>query len=236
MNPSFATSYGITLTTFTIENISLPEEVEKALDTRTKMGVIGDLNAYTQLKAADSIEHAAKNPGLGGAGIGMGVGFGMGNMMGAQMSGAMGGTGGGAPPPLPGQAPMHYNGPSGQAQLTPDEIARRVLADRSGSHMVWQAGWPAWKAWSEVPEIASRVPPEPSAEARFHYHGPGGDGEKSLAEVVAIVKGDPDGAHHLWQTGWSGWKPAADVAAVKAALSAGPPPPPSSGPPPPPTP
>jgi membrane protease subunit (stomatin/prohibitin family) len=43
------------------------------------MGVLGDLNAYTQLQAPTSIKIAAANPGLGGAGVGMGVGFGMGN-------------------------------------------------------------------------------------------------------------------------------------------------------------
>ena len=69
--------YGLKITKFVIENISLPEEVEKALDERTKLGVLEDkLGTYTQLKAADAISDAAKNPGSGLAGLGVGLGAG----------------------------------------------------------------------------------------------------------------------------------------------------------------
>lgn len=72
---------GLTLSNFVIENISLPEEVEKAMDRRTSMGVVGDLNKYTQFQAAEAMREAANNPG--GAGIaGMGVGMGAGAAMG----------------------------------------------------------------------------------------------------------------------------------------------------------
>ena len=47
--------YGISIPEFYIENISLPEEVEKALDKRTSMGVVGDLNRYMQYNAAESL-------------------------------------------------------------------------------------------------------------------------------------------------------------------------------------
>ena len=67
---------GLTLTSFVIENISLPEDVEKAMDRRTSMGVLGDLNKYTQYQAAEAMREAANNPG-GGAGIGAGMGAGM---------------------------------------------------------------------------------------------------------------------------------------------------------------
>jgi len=240
MNPAFQSGYGITLTDFTIENISLPEEVEKALDTRTKMGVLGNLDAYTKLKAADAIETAAKNPGLGGAGIGMGVGFGMGNMMGNVMGNAFGGApgvgGAGGPPPLPGAARFHYSGPSGQSEGSAQDVAGRIVANRAADHLVWQAGWPAWKKWSEVPEIAALVPPATDAAVRFHYHGPGGSGEKDLADVIALVKADPAGAHHVWQKGWADWRPANEVAAIQTALASAPPPPPGGPPAPPPPP
>ena len=69
--------YGLKITKFVIENISLPEEVERALDERTKLGVLEDkLGTYTQLKAADAISDAAKNPGSGLAGLGVGLGAG----------------------------------------------------------------------------------------------------------------------------------------------------------------
>ena len=63
-------SFGLELSRFFIENISLPEEVEAAIDQRSKLGVLGDRMAqYTQLQAAEAIKVAAENPGgLAGAG------------------------------------------------------------------------------------------------------------------------------------------------------------------------
>jgi membrane protease subunit (stomatin/prohibitin family) len=155
---AFEEAYGITLTDMTIENISLPPEVEKALDQRTKMGVLGNLDNYTKMKAAEALETAAGNQGMGGAGMGMGVGIGMGNMMGNMMSGGASGgqqSGSGGPPPLPQPQGFHYNGPSGQAQLNAAEILTRIQADRSANHMIWANGWPAWKSWKDVPELAN---------------------------------------------------------------------------------
>lgn len=72
---------GLTLCQFVIENISLPEEVEKSIDKRTSMGVVGDLNKYTQFQAAEAMREAANNPGsMAGMGVGMGAGMGMGQM------------------------------------------------------------------------------------------------------------------------------------------------------------
>src|SRR5262249_35983074 len=56
-------SMGLTLTLFYVEDISLPPEVEQALDKRTQMGVLGDLNRYTQFQTAEAIPAAAANPG-----------------------------------------------------------------------------------------------------------------------------------------------------------------------------
>ena len=77
---------GLDLTAFYIENISLPAEVEKALDKRTQMGVLGDLQRYTQFQTAEAIPEAARNPGgIAGVGAGLAAGVAMGN----QMSGAL---------------------------------------------------------------------------------------------------------------------------------------------------
>jgi membrane protease subunit (stomatin/prohibitin family) len=82
--------FGIELTKFIIENISLPPEVEAALDKRTSMGVIGDLGRYTQLQAADAMRAAAENPSGGaGTGAGLGAGFAIGNAMAGAMTNAM---------------------------------------------------------------------------------------------------------------------------------------------------
>lgn len=69
---------GLKLNDFIIENISLPEDVEKAMDKRTSMGVLGDLNKFTQYQAAEAMREAANNPN--GA-AGMSAGFGAAAMM-----------------------------------------------------------------------------------------------------------------------------------------------------------
>ena len=76
---------GLKLTAFVIENISLPEEVQKAMDQRTSMGVVGDINKYTQFQAAAAMRDAANNQN--GA-AGMGTGLGAAAMMTQVMNGA----------------------------------------------------------------------------------------------------------------------------------------------------
>lgn len=73
---------GFELTSFSIENISLPKDVEAAMDKRTSMGVVGDIKKYAQYQAADAMRDAANNPGNSTAstGLGMGAGLAMGQM------------------------------------------------------------------------------------------------------------------------------------------------------------
>lgn len=74
---------GLKLVTVIIENLSVPEEVEKMMDTRTKMGIMGDkMQTYMQFQAANAMTEAAKNPsgGLASAGVGMGAGLGLGQI------------------------------------------------------------------------------------------------------------------------------------------------------------
>ncbi len=81
---------GLKITNCVIENLSLPEDVEKALDERTKLGVLEDkMGTYTQMKAANSLEEAAKNPSGGsmaGLGIGLGAGSAIGNIFAHNLS------------------------------------------------------------------------------------------------------------------------------------------------------
>jgi len=231
MNPVLEESWGVTLTDFTIQSVSLPEAVEKALDERSKMGVLGNLGAYTQLKTAEAIGTAAANPGLGGAGVGMGVGFGMGQQVAQQLAGAQQAAPP-APPPPPVADRWHYHGPTGQAELSLDEVVSRISADRGADHLLWKQGFAGWKRWSEVPEVAGRLPPAappPPVAARFHYSGPDGQSERTVDEIVAAVLAAPDAKHHVWQTGWPEWKPVADVPEIAGPLAArrGPPPPPA---------
>ena len=80
VNPKIA-NLGIQLTSFVVENVSLPEEVEKAMDRRTSMGVVGDIGKYTQYQAAEALRESANNPGgMAGTGVGLGAGVAMGQL------------------------------------------------------------------------------------------------------------------------------------------------------------
>jgi membrane protease subunit (stomatin/prohibitin family) len=76
MIPAFA-DYGLELDTFVIENLSLPEELQKVLDQRISMNMVGDMGRYTQYQVAQSIPIAAGNEGGGGVAVGAGLGAGV---------------------------------------------------------------------------------------------------------------------------------------------------------------
>ena len=76
LTPMF-TDLGLTLDSFIVENLSLPEELQKMLDTRVGMNMLGDMNKYTQYQVANSLPIAAANEGGGLAGIGAGLGAGL---------------------------------------------------------------------------------------------------------------------------------------------------------------
>lgn len=86
INEDFS-GYGLEVTKFYIENISLPPEVEAAMDKRASMGALGDAQKYMQFQAADALRDAAQNEG-GGAGLGAGLGAGF--AVGGQMANAFG--------------------------------------------------------------------------------------------------------------------------------------------------
>jgi len=172
LQPDFK-AMGLELVEVQVQDLGLPEEVEKAIDKRGAMAAVGDLKAYTQYETASSIRDAANNPG-GAAGVGVGLGAGM--AMGAQMANAMGGMmgGGGAggsasgaaggPPPIPGGAVFHVA--VGQSQTGPFDLGALQGQVSSGqltrNSLVWKAGMAQWVKAGEVPELASlfaAVPP-----------------------------------------------------------------------------
>lgn len=162
--------YGIEITRLLVENISLPPAVEEALDKRTSMGVIGNLDRYTRFQAAEAMEEAAKNPsGDAGAGVGMGMGFAMANQMADAMKPG-GGTkeggeqaGGSAPPPLPGQTPYHVEldgeaaGPFPPAQL--ERMVAQGEVDRET--LVWTKGMEGWRPAGEVDALSDLFDDQP---------------------------------------------------------------------------
>ncbi len=87
LRPQFA-NMGVDLDTLVVENLSLPDELQKRLDERIGMNMVGDMGRYTQFQVAQSIPVAAANEGGGGV-AGIGVGLGAGLAMAQTMMGAM---------------------------------------------------------------------------------------------------------------------------------------------------
>ena len=162
---------GLALTSFLIENISLPPEVEQALDQRTKMGVLGDLNKYTQLKTANAIGDAAKNPsGMAGLGSGLAAGMAMADQMRTVASPSTAGVSpasgaaGSVPPPLP-TAAAYFIAIAGQQQ-GPFDLPTLATKARDNTltrqTLVWKQGMPAWSPADSVSDLATlfaTVPP-----------------------------------------------------------------------------
>jgi membrane protease subunit (stomatin/prohibitin family) len=86
LKPTFA-ELGLALDTFVVENLSLPEELQKILDQRIGMNMVGEMGRYTQFQVAQSLPIAAANEGGGAAGVGVGLGAGL--TMAQQMMNAM---------------------------------------------------------------------------------------------------------------------------------------------------
>lgn len=159
--PEFG-ALGLELPTLLIENVSLPPEVEAALDTRTKMGVIGDMNQYTKFKAADALGDAAKNPGAAGQILGIGIGQAMGGIIGGNLAGAQ--SAAPVPPPVPTETQFYVavngqqTGPFGLSQIRTDIASGKLNRDT----LVWKAGMPAWSAAGQVADLSGAfgaVPP-----------------------------------------------------------------------------
>ncbi|MFL5763788.1 MAG: SPFH domain-containing protein [Bacteroidia bacterium] len=167
INPEFH-EMGIEVTKLLIENISLPPEVEAALDKRSSMGIIGNLGAYAQYQAANSMEKAAENGNsIMGGGMGMGMGFGMANQMGNMFNNNqnVGNNNNNNTPPPPPPSTQYFVAVNG-AQTGP--FTEQVMAQmaQQGSlkkeSMIWKNGMAAWAVAEQVPEIAkhfSAVPP-----------------------------------------------------------------------------
>jgi membrane protease subunit (stomatin/prohibitin family) len=168
-------AYGIEMPELLVENVSLPEAVEEALDRRTSMGVVGDLGKYAQFQAAEAMRAAAENPGQGGA-MGAAIGAGMGVALGQQtMAGPWGQAPAHAapppPPPPPAETVWHVAengqtlGPFSRADLG------RMKSEGCFSRdtLVWSPGMEGWSAAGTVAALAQLFtiapPPPPPAPA-----------------------------------------------------------------------
>jgi membrane protease subunit (stomatin/prohibitin family) len=116
--------FGLALDDFVVQNISLPEELEKALDARISMGVVGDLSRFTQFQVANSIPLAAQNEGgAAGAGIGIGAGISLGQVMGQAMQTAATQTTPPALTPAPTPVQTSESASVADAPVSVDDIA-----------------------------------------------------------------------------------------------------------------
>ncbi len=165
--PAFS-EFGLDLARFNIDNVSLPEEVEAAIDQRTKLGVLGDrLGQYAQMQTAESIKVAAANPGgLAGAGVGLGAGVAMGQAMGGAFQQQSS-----APPPPPGgggaSAPRWslaidgktygpYTDDALRGMIQSGQVAPATQAWRPGA-----AGWAPVESYAELGGGSAMPPPPP---------------------------------------------------------------------------
>jgi len=170
---------GLELTEVQVQDVGLPEELERAIDKAGAMRAIGNMQVYIQYETANSINDAANNPGgLAAAGVGVGMGLGMGG----QMAGAMGGMFAGqaqqqpgiggtqlTPPSLPRQFQL-FVAVNGQ-QAGPFDLAVLQQMAQSGQltrdSLVWKQGLATWTAAGQVAELSALLdavpPPVPPA-------------------------------------------------------------------------
>jgi hypothetical protein len=174
---------GISLTQFFVENISLPPEVEAALDKRSQMAVLGNLDQYSKFQSAEAIRDAAQNPGgLAGLGASLGAGVAVGQQMGAAFGAAATASGivepshttppaavgpsnsASMPPPLPSSVAFHAaieGAAAGPFDLT--VLASFVKTGKlTRKTLVWKTGMASWAPADTMPELQSlfaEIPP-----------------------------------------------------------------------------
>ena len=165
IQPDFA-ELGLELSKLFVENISLPPEVEQALDKRSQMGIIGNLGAYAQFQAANAIEKSAENTiggNLGAAGMGIGVGAAMMGQVGnifQQNQFDPNAKAADAPPSL-NAVEYHFakdGKPDGPHSLSSIKtlIASNVINKET---QVWKKGMAAWAPAGSLAELFDHEPP-----------------------------------------------------------------------------
>ncbi len=168
--PEFG-AVGLELTNLLVENISLPKEVEAALDKRSSMGIVGNLDQYTQFQAAEALREAANKPGGGSEALNMGLGLAMAQRLNetlARPASPASSAPAPTPPPLP--ANNRYFVATNNQQTGPfgmDELQRQAQNGQlTRTSLVWTEGMASWTPASEVMELtklfAGMPPPLPN--------------------------------------------------------------------------
>ncbi len=163
--------FGLEIPQLYIVNVSVPAEVERALDARASMNAIGDMNAFQAYQLGNAMPEAAANPagGLAGAGVGLGMGLAMTNSMGGIAGGNTNGPAGPGspapavgPPPLPTVAWHIAEGGQSVGPFTQAQLAQAIASGRVGREtLVWTAGMNEWTGASEIEALAGFFAPQP---------------------------------------------------------------------------
>jgi len=164
INPEFA-AYGLSVEHLMVELISLPTEVEEALDKRTSMGIIGDLAKFSQFQAAEAMEAAANNPSGGASeGIGMGMGFAVAKEMSKGFNQQPTVKQQASPPPIPASI-SYFVAINGQQQgpFSDTQLQQKIQSGEvNKATLVWHAnlaGWTAAEKVSTLTPLFKHVPP-----------------------------------------------------------------------------
>lgn len=165
---SIFTEYGLSIGSVVIENITLPPETLKAIDKKSAINALGNLDQHTQYQAAVAMETAAGNPGGAGSAMGMGVGFGL---SGAMASAAQPANSGAAhydsqqkPPPAPSPAIWWIalngkrNGPHTLAALR-ELVAQGIVNAQTPTWRPRLNDWQPAESFSELRHALEQVPP-----------------------------------------------------------------------------
>ncbi len=149
-------AWGLELTQMLVENISLPPEVEAALDKRASMGMIGNLDRYLKYQTAEAMREGGDGHGAIGDAMGVGIGMAMAGKMAESLR-----QGGATPPPLPGERAFHV-ALDGQARgpFAIDELKRLAADGRlHATTLVWSDGMSDWRPAGEVAALQSLLGP-----------------------------------------------------------------------------
>ena len=139
INPVTMAKYGIEFASFIVENVSLPPEVEAAIDKRSSMAAVGNLNDYVKFQMAQGMG-TGQGGGAGGMASEMAIGMAMAQQMMQQQGGALGPQAtpaAGTPPPLPAAAAAAAGTP---ALLSPAEAAQALGVSEADVLATLEAG------------------------------------------------------------------------------------------------
>ncbi|NET02633.1 MAG: SPFH domain-containing protein [Sphaerospermopsis sp. SIO1G1] len=209
-------SYGIELTQLLIENISLPSEVESALDKRASIGLLGNMQEFTQYQTANAIEKSAQNPG----GNNVGLEFGVGMVMAQQMNTVSIPNQPPAPPPVQTQWYISSNGQR-LGPFTSEQLPGQGLTAQT---YVWCAGMQSWQQASQVSELSSYLAAAPPLPIQTQWYVFSNGQRLGPFTSEQLLGQGLTAQTYVWCTGMQDWQQANQVSELETLLTSFPPP------------